>query len=62
MNFEVAITEMSPRIPWKPVVDRLASAAHLGTTALDFNKSAAILEKQILHSQLSSRAIPRQSY
>jgi len=61
VNFEVAITEMSPRIPWKPIADRLASAEHLRTTAINFKKSATILEKQILYSQLSSRAIPRQS-
>jgi hypothetical protein len=62
LNFIEAITEMYPRIPWKPVANRLASAEHLGTTALDFKKSEAILKKQKLYYRLLSRAVPRQSY
>jgi hypothetical protein len=35
VNFEVATTEMNPRIPWEPVQDPLGSAKHtLETTRI----------------------------
>ena len=45
-NFEVAITEMYPRIPCEPIADPFASAEHLVTTALDFKKSVAFQRKK----------------